>query len=299
MYDLTDPRASLAAAPRASDAYAAAEYARFYSEPPQVADETGKYWYARAQNFVVVYVEAQAGAVVNREDQIDEFVVLLPDAASAIAVESQGLEEAVEGYSIAFVPPGRSRITVLRPGRMVLLFTSLNADLCSRCANAEAYCEPHPNIPPFEPWPEPASGYKLRRYSLDVPDEPGRFGRIWRCSTFMVNFLPVQLGPRDVTKLSPHHHDSFEQGSLALAGVFTHHIRWPWTPNLDAWRADDHELCASPSLAVIPPPAIHTSRGMDAGVNQLVDIFSPPRIDFSMKAGWVLNERDYPMPRPV
>ncbi|WP_028603414.1 hypothetical protein [Ottowia thiooxydans] len=300
MYNPTDPRSSLApglaSGHPAATTFSAAEYARFYADPPQVTDLLSRQWFARGQNFVLVYMEAEAGATFSRVEQPDEYVVLLPDTVTAVTLDCEGQQHALPGYTIAFVPPGSSRIVVEKPGRVVLMFTTRSTDLCAMCSNATAYAESHPNIPAFEAWPTPIDGLKLRQYSLDVPEVPGRFGRIWRCTTFMVNFLPTQFGPRDVTKLSPHQHDTFEQGSLALKGSFMHHVRWPWTPNLHAWRADDHEQCGSPSFAVIPPPAIHTSRGLDAGANDLVDVFSPPRMDFSLAPGWVLNEADYPMP---
>lgn len=63
-----------------------------------------------------------------------------------------------------------------------------------------------------------------------------------------------------------------------------------------AWRPDERAHVRSLSVTVIPPPAIHTSGGIDAGVNQQVDIVAPPRVDFAQKPGWVFNAPDYLMP---
>lgn len=299
MYDTSDPRARLAAATSAAPVvgrYTPAHYGLFYEEQPQQKTAGEETWMARGQNFLVAYTQADPGAVLERRDQVDEYMLLLPDRGKGAIIDAPEGRTEVEGFSLVIVPPGDTRITLTDGGRVARIFSTRSPDLVSQCSNNESYSGDHPRIPAFEPWPEPPAGYKVRAYSLDVPAENGRFGRIFRCTTLMVNILDPLVGPRDITKLSPHHHDDFEQGSLAIDGAFTHHLRWPWTINLNDWREDEHVYCKSPSLTVIPPPAIHTSRGMDDGLNQLVDIFSPPRADFSKQPGWVLNADDYPVP---
>ena len=299
MYAASDPRAALAASPTASripTALAPASYCRFYETAPHEDGPDGKVWYARGQNFLVAHTEAARGGTFIRKGQIDEWAIIIPDKTTRLEIATADGETAVEPYSIVFMPPGDSTVWVPTGGRIVRLFSTRSADLAAKCQNAATYVSPQPNIPPFEPWPEPKGGFKVRVYSLDVQGETGRFGRIFRCTTLMINYLEPRDGPRDTTKLSPHHHDDFEQGSLVLDGAYIHDIRWPWTPNMAIWREDEHAHCAAPSLTVIPPPTVHTSRSVDAGLNQMVDLFSPPRMDFSEKPGWVLNAADYPMP---
>ncbi|MGG5890176.1 hypothetical protein ACLF3G_23950 [Falsiroseomonas sp. HC035] len=296
-YDASDPRAALAppAATKIVDGpYAPADYAKFYETPPQEDADGIRTWLVRGRNFIIAYSEVTEGAVLARRDQPDEYVLLLPDPGLSATVTAGAETKTVEGNSLVFIPPGESRITVNGKGRIVRLFTPRSTDLAARCSNAARYEATDPRIPPLQDWPTPPDGFRIRDYTLDVPKEPGRFGRIWRCTTFMVNYLEPAPGPRDIRKLSPHHHDDFEQCSLVLNGSYTHHIRWPWTPDQTLWREDEHELCGAPSVTVIPPPSIHTSRAEEAG--QMVDIFCPPRRDFSNKPGWVLNAADYPMP---
>lgn len=296
MYDQSDPRAALASAPAAAPpaprAFAGADYARFYETAPQIEEKGARTWLARGQNFLTAYTEGEAGCVLARAAQADEYVLLLPDTGARVEAGAEAMD--VPGGSLVIIPPGPSRITLAAAGRAIRLITTRAADLAALCVNAASYAAPHPNVAPFAPWPAPPGGYRLRAYSLDVPPEPTRFGRIWRCTTFMVNYLDPADGPRDPRKMSPHHHDDFEQGSFVIEGAYTHHLRWPWTVDMTIWRPDEHEYCRGPSLTVIPPPSIHTSEAKEAG--QMVDIFCPPRLDFSQKPGWVLNGAEYPLP---
>jgi hypothetical protein len=303
MYAKDDPRADLnanaaAAAPKASEGFAGAQYGRFYATEPQETAPEGGTWYTRGETLIVAYSKAGPGLVLERKGQVDEYALLIPNPDVTADVMWKDEKQTVTGPMVVFIPKGDSRIEIKSGGDVYRLITTRNADLAAKCSNAEAYAhgEHDPNVPAFEAWPDPVGGEHLRAYSGDYPHVPGRFGRLFRGSTVMVNFGNGRDGPRDRTKLSPHFHDNFEQYSLATAGQFIHHVRWPWTPNGDHWRPDEHEFCDSPSVAVLPPPAVHTSEGNGPGLNRLCDVFSPPRRDFSSQPGWVINADEYPAP---
>ncbi len=294
----TDPRAKLKSLGNATPAVAAygdASYAKYYETPPQLDAAGERTWVARGQNFVVAYSEVAAGTTLERPDeQPDEYFLLMPDPASSVRIATDDETVEAQGHAVVIVPPGRSAITSATDTVLVRFLTSRAADLTAIASNAEVYASPAPNVGPLVDGPPPRDGYRVRRYSLDVPADPGRFGRIWRSRSLMVNYSGPRPGPRPVTKMSPHSHADFEQGSLCLSGTFVHHLRWPWGTDQRLWREDTHEICAGPSLAVIPSLVVHTSQQCGTGINQLVDLFAPPRADFLEQPGWVLNADEYP-----
>lgn len=301
MYDKSDPRSVLAApksdAPSGSTAMPAS-YGLYYEEKPADDDATGRSWYTRSQNLIVNYIEARPGASFSRTGQVDEYMIVLPDEGTPWEAVAGGKSAQGAGHQIIIVPPGDSKITVPKGGRVVRLFSTQSPDLNARCANAAAYATPDPSHPPYKAWPAPPDGYKLRVYDLVKERKPGQMGPIWRCTTIMLNFPPPGGGPRDVTKMSPHSHYDFDQCSLVLAGSFIHHMRWPWGLNKNDWREDVHALVGAPSATMIPARVIHTSEAQKPGPegNRMADIFSPPRLDFSLQKGWVKNADEYPLP---
>lgn len=287
MYEKDDPRSSLATAarPDTGDAIAAAQYLDLRATPV-----------VRAQNVILIHTDARDGDDLDNGTLEGELAIVVTDASPAFTVLTADGTSKVDSPGLVVVPPGASRISVHGDGPLVRLVEATEPAWRDRPANADAYAEDHPRVALLKRWPAPAE-QRVRFYPLsEVPDDPKRFGRIFRTRSFMVNFLPLQDGPRDPRKLSPHHHDDFEQLSLAVQGEYVHHIRTPWLPDSSTWREDEHVRIGSPSVTIIPPPTVHTSEASDPGVNQLIDIFSPPRVDFSEKPGWVLNADDYPMP---
>lgn len=304
MYDPDDPRATLggatltAARPTSGEAIATPAYADFSrTSPDEVSTAGSKTWVVRAQNLVLARTAAVAGDSLGVTDLAGELLVVLPDATCRVLLDTRQGQREVTGPALVVAPPGRSEMNALTDCEVIRLLEATEDGWAERASNGADYAEPHPRVAPLRRWPEPTGLEQVRVYPLDqVPVDPARFGRIFRTRSFMVNFLPPYDGPRDPAKLSPHTHDDFEQVSYAVTGEFVHHIRTPWGADRGQWVPDHHQAVGSPSIAIIPPPTVHTTEASGAHRNWLVDIFSPPRADFSAKHGWVLNASDYPAP---
>jgi mannose-6-phosphate isomerase-like protein (cupin superfamily) len=270
-----------------------ASVVRHHERPPQIETPGARTWVGRGANFIVTVTQAAAGARLERRAQPDEYMVFLPEASATIRAGQESVEAGRE--SLTIVPPGDSEVLVKEAGQVVCVFSSRTADLLALADNAADYAQGAPDVAPLVPWPTPADGFKLRSYPVAQYTQEGSNMRIFRSTNLMVNVMTRRAVPRDVGKLSPHQHADFEQGSFAVQGQWVHHMRYPWTANMNDWRDDEHAEVGSPSLTVIPPKVIHTSRNTSPD-SWLLDIFAPPRMDFSSKPGKVANEADYPMP---
>ncbi len=271
-----------------------ASVARWHDLAPQAETAHAKTWIARGTNFVVTVTQAGAGTTLARRAQADEYMVLLSGCSATIRAGTASIEAAPD--SLTIVPPGDSEVQVQGAGEVVRVFSHQAGDLLALASNASEFAEANPDVAPLVPWPTPPDGFKLRNYLLSEHTQPDTNMRIFRSTNLMLNVMTHRMVARDVRKLSPHAHTDFEQGSLALRGQWVHHMRYPWVPDMTAWRDDEHIEVGSPSLTVIPPKSIHTSRNLNDGGAWLLDIFAPPRMDFSSKPGKVANEKDYPLP---
>jgi mannose-6-phosphate isomerase-like protein (cupin superfamily) len=271
-----------------------ATYATHYDTSPQQEAPGSRTWLTRGANFVIAVSQVQPGAVLARAAQPDEYFVFVPRGAARVSAGPEATDLPAE--TLAIVPPGDSVVEATQAGLVVRVFSARAADLAAASVNQAIYADGAPEVAPTTPWPDPPAGFRLRRYALADHTRADSNMRIFRSTNLMVNVLGKRPVPRDVHALSPHSHVDFEQASLAVQGTYVHHLRWPWTKDMTQWRDDEHVEVGSPSVTVMPAGVLHTSRNVSEGDCWLIDVFGPPRLDFSSKPGLVCNADEYPMP---
>lgn len=275
----------------------------FHETPPQVVspDSKARTWIIRGGNFAVSVSEVEPGAVLERADNPEEYMVILPPDGTTARIEAGGATIEAGADSLTIVPPGPSRIVATSKGTIARILSRASSDIMDLAVNAATYADGTPELAPPDLWPAPIDGYKLRHYPLGQYAKPNGERiqpRVFRSTNMLVNIFVHYRSRRDTTTLSPHWHDDFEQASLTLNGTWIHHLRYNWGSDIKHWWPDDHGEMATPSVIIIPARAIHTSRdvGPDGPESSLYDIFCPPRMDFAAKKGFVINEAEYPLP---
>lgn len=264
---------------------------RYYEDKPQFAGAGIRSWITRGANFAIVCSEGDAGATLSGTAVDEQFVYAL---GGGVIVSGGGHSESLGVEDLAILPPGEWTIQFERPGLVIQQITA-DEQLAKRAPNASLYADGAPEVAEVVPWPAPVGGYRLRRYPTLEAYARGGMVHAFRTRKLMMVPYARFLAPRDETALTPHSHADFEQGSVALEGEWLHHLRVPWTANRREWRPDNHLQVSSPSTTIIPAGVIHTSQGIAGEGMRLLDVFAPPRVDFSEK-GWVDNAADYPMP---
>lgn len=251
-------------------------------------------WITRGSNFVIAITRAVAGTRLAAAGVPDEHIVLLPDTGARVA--AAGAVRDVAGNHLVIAPPGDCEIVAAGPGLVVRCFSARKSDLLALAGNAGDFAEARGEVASLADWPTPVGGFALRVYDLAAGLAEGDKTRVYRSSNLMINILRERTEARDMRAMSPHSHEDFEQGSITLRGVHVHYLRTPWTPDMSTWRADEAVEVGAPSVTVIPPPIIHTTRNVGDGPALLVDLFAPPRADFSSRPGMVRNADEYPLP---
>ncbi len=205
MFDSDDPRSALVApaGPGAPSARVAgpAEYAVLSDTAPAHEDGGANSWYVRAQNFIINHAELPTGATLARSNQLDEYVVLLPDRDTTLSVTTIDGTQQVAGHSLLILPPGDSSVTAVSGGRLTRLFTVRAQELPTRCLNAASYQAPKPNIsayaqahPPVHS-PRAGAAYPLPERRV-LPGAEAEHQRLRAMARAAGRVSPARLPPR-------------------------------------------------------------------------------------------------------
>lgn len=268
-------------------------FVAFDAETPM---EGNKVQRARGQNFIVDWIDMQNGRP-HRLTNAEEAMLILINVAASVDVDGQSFD--VDERSVSILPPGDAIITVPANGQMVLLRSAFGEEDASQCLNRDFYAVPDPRVAAAQRHELRPNMQGFRTYQIDtVKPASGRSRlKMLQSATMSINWVEYE-GPRDRTRLSPHSHDDFEQGSLAIRGDYVHHLRVPWGPDSTLWRDDLHLSAPAPSLTIFPPGLVHTTQGEGDHHHLLLDVFCPVRTDFRAK-GWIDNAKEYLEPSPA
>ena len=247
----------------------------------------------RSRSFTVAWTSVADGECVLPIETDLEYMVLLPDADAILECDQNKI--AAPRRSVCVMPAGSSVVRLSGKGECIRIFGETPAMFKDVAIHGfeNGKTVTGPKLRSTISYTRTSSKSLPEVNKLDeLPNSQGMpRAKLFQSANLSINWVEY-VGPRDRKALSPHFHTDFEQGSIAIEGDFVHHFRRDWGSDANAWEADAHTAAHARSIAIIPPPIIHTTEGVGPGRHILIDVFSPPRGDFIAK-GQVLNSSSY------
>ena len=163
-------------------------------------------WFVRSQNCCVAFSMAQPRRLAHAQRPARRVHGAVPVGRLGGHRHRRGRPSGDPGQlGRRWCRPGRARSRSTAAGPVVRLFSTGPRTCWRGAATPTSTPSRDPNVTPFAPWPDPADGHRVRVYRLaDIPADPGRFGRILRCSTIMVNYFYVDDGAaRSASAVAP------------------------------------------------------------------------------------------------
>ena len=140
----------------------------FRDQEPQHVSQDGlaQTWVTRGGNFAVCMSEVKPGAVLARDDNPEEYMVIVPPGGASLTIKAGSETIQAEPESLTIVPPGASQVTAQSAGKVARIFSKASADVMALAVNKDVYADGAPELAPPDLWPEPVCGYKLLHYPL-------------------------------------------------------------------------------------------------------------------------------------
>jgi len=241
-------------------------------------------WNIRAQNLCVVVSWLAEGEKLQDEASPDEHAILVLGDTSLHVESESGDAQLATGPSLVIVPAGAASAVANSPGWVARIFTARAGAVVEQAINTEDYETANPAVAGLPDLPADAGKGSIRVHSADAVGD-----QIFRTDSLLLKWFADSSGEDETSGLAPLVEDDLERVSITIDGDHVHHVRRPWSADLEDWRADEHVQCTSPSISVIPPGNINLTRAVGGGVHTRIDVFAPVRAE----NGSIANGSDY------
>src|SRR5215468_8705436 len=120
--------------------------AEFDTMAPQVVAPKIRTWITRGGNFAILVSRVEPGAVLERQNDREEHMVIVPPDGPTLSIAAGGQTIEAKPDSLTIVPPGASTITATSAGLFAQIYSKASTDIMALASNASTYADGAPEL---------------------------------------------------------------------------------------------------------------------------------------------------------